>query len=529
MPKPYFDIGIVVALPEELGYLTDLLPSAESIQVEGTYFYRLDLTPVSAICCLAGEMGTLPAMSAANRLLTFAEVRVVVLLGLAGGIDGSVEIGDVVVADEVNEFQARSKAESTTTGYEVQYSGRHWSLEFAIKESIRHFQYSCPSGFSKWQAQITDDFNAIDFPNKDDVCSLPAKLHLGPMASGNIVAASSAFRDEIRRINRKFVAIDMEAAGVAYAASEKVHSVPWLVVRGVSDQGDEQKKSLDDKGGVWRRYCVRNAIGLLQSLFSWDSFRTACGLGLAGPSMDENGLPRGLVLLVHSRVGAAWLVGVAFGLYSHGPHISGAGKVIPLDLSHLRVLDPRIEQLIESLAELKQRLLATGDLPTAAEGFASLADEYRSQVWSSEVELLLRDFDRVVGEAVRPEDEDHIMAVLLEVDRLEEDVGAEAVAEHLKAFWWEDPRLRLRYVEALSESRNWLTIIDSLKDIEADRLARGEIEALIFAYANMDDLELAGDALRVHGRRYDDPGAKLFRQQVIRQFVGLQDMDREDE
>ena len=103
-------------------------------------------------------------MSAANRLLKFADVKVLVLVGLAGAIDSGVEVGDVVVADEVNEFQASAKAESTTAGYEVQYSGRHWSLNFAIKESVRHFQYACPDGFRKWQAQIADDFSAIDVP-----------------------------------------------------------------------------------------------------------------------------------------------------------------------------------------------------------------------------------------------------------------------------------------------------------------------------------------------------------------------------
>ena len=525
MPKPYFDVGIVVALSEEFGYLTELLPLAESIQFEGTHLYRLDLTPVSAICCLAGQMGTLPAMSAANRLLKFAEVKVLVLLGLAGAIDSGVEVGDVVVADEVNEFQASSKAESTIDGYKVQYSGRHRSLEFAIKESIRHFQYACPDGFRRWQAQIADDFNAIDVPNKEAVCSLPANLHLGPMASGNIVAASSAFLDEIRRINRKFLAIDMEAAGVTFAASEKIHPVQWLVVRGVSDRGDEQKKHLEDSG-VWRRYCVRNAIGLLRGLFSWDSFRTACGLGPA-PPLDDNSMPRDLVLLVRSSVGAAWLVGVAFGLYSHGPHISDAGTVIPLDLSHLRVLDRRIEQLIKSSAELKQGLRATGDLTAAAEGFASLAEEYRSQFCSNDVELLLRSFDRVVGETVRPTDDAHITTVLLEVDRLEEEVGAEAVAEYLNALWREDRRLRQRYVDALSDSRDWPAIVDTLKDVEEDRLARGELEALIFAYGNMHDLESVADSLRAHGRRYDDPGANLFRQQLNRQFAGLRDVDKE--
>ena len=225
MPRPYFDVGVVIPLHEEFRYVKEISPQLESIQCEGTYFYRLDVSPSSAVCCLVGQMGTLPAMHAATRLLKFAEVKVLVLLDLAGALDSSVDVGDVVVADEVNEFQASSKAQSTSNGYEVHYSGRHWPLEFAIREAVRHFEYSCPEGFSRWQAQVADDFAALSAPNRDTVCSLPATLHIGPIASGNIVAASSAFVEEVRRINRKFVAIDMEAAGMAFAATERVHRV----------------------------------------------------------------------------------------------------------------------------------------------------------------------------------------------------------------------------------------------------------------------------------------------------------------
>ena len=521
MSKPYFDVGVVIALPEEFGYVRELLPHLKSIQYEGTHFYRLDVSPASAICCLVGQMGTLPAANAANRLLTFADVKVLVLLGLAGAVDDGVDVGDVVVADEVNEFQASSKAQPTVEGYEVQYSGRHWSLEFAIKEGVRHFEYSYPEGFSKWQAQVADDFSELNSPNKDTVCSLPAKLHIGPIASGNIVAASSAFLEEVRRINRKFVAIDMEAAGVASAASERIHPVQWLVVRGVSDRGDEKKKALDDERRVWRRYCVRNAIGLLQNLLTWKGFRAACGLESSAKEMGDEYTARDLILLVRSHVGAPWLVGVAFGLYSHGPEISAGGTVIPMDLSRLRVMDPRINQLMQSSMSLKERLIATRDLQIAAEGFVALADGYRRQLGSNGVDLLLCNFDRVVTETMCPSDDEEIGAVLLEADRREEDIGPHAAAEYLSEFPRNDLRLRQRYVETLSVLQDWSGIIDVLNDIEHERMSRSELDNLIFGYANTRDFGSAAAALRSHRYRYDEPSAQIFRQTLLVQFLEL--------
>src|SRR5689334_13509371 len=113
-----FDIGIIVPLKEEYRYVVEVAPQLESISHQGTYFYRLDLGPISAVCCLVDQPGPLPASQATFRLLEFADVKLVVLLGLAGALDEDVAVGDVVVAAEVNEFQANSKAETAAQGYE---------------------------------------------------------------------------------------------------------------------------------------------------------------------------------------------------------------------------------------------------------------------------------------------------------------------------------------------------------------------------------------------------------------------------
>src|ERR1700679_3213286 len=106
MRRRKFDIGIVVPLREEYRYVLEVAPQLECLSNEGIYFYRLDFEPVSALCTLVDQMGLLPASRAASRLLEFADVKLVVLLGLAGSLDADVAIGDVVVASDVIEFQA---------------------------------------------------------------------------------------------------------------------------------------------------------------------------------------------------------------------------------------------------------------------------------------------------------------------------------------------------------------------------------------------------------------------------------------
>lgn len=56
----------------------------------------------------------------------------------------------------------------------------------------------------------------------------------------------------------------MEAADLMAAANEYLQAKDTLVIRAVSDFGDERKKEMERKSqGVLRRYAVRNAIRLL--------------------------------------------------------------------------------------------------------------------------------------------------------------------------------------------------------------------------------------------------------------------------
>ena len=521
MQDKRFNVGIVVPLAEEFRYVLEICPQLESIPYEGTRFYRMEFSRTSALCCLAGQMGTLPALQAATRLLAFADIKLLVLLGLAGSLDGSVDVGDVVVAEEVNDFQSSSKAQSTSEGYQVRYSGRHWSLDYAVQEAIRHFEFSCAEGFSRWQTRIAKDFTELNVPDKDSVCSLPSSLHIGPIASGNIVAASGAFAEEIRRINRKFLAIDMEAAGIALAATDRIHRVPWLVVRGVSDRADENKTALDKSRGVWRRYSVRNAAGLLERLLAWDGFLSACGLTASTEIREEEDLARELLLQLRGCVGGRWLVATAFGLYSHGPHVKDDGSVVPMDVSVLRVTDARLDDLLKFSIELKERIMATAELETVADEFSKLATNYRNELGTSEADAVLKDLDRVVESVLCPTNDEHLEALLLESDRLHEEVGPEAVVEFLAEGTQGDATLRERLVRALSDLQSWSKVIETLQHIEQTELSRAELEDKLFAYVQTNEVVPAQETFRLHQSLYDDNGAEMFRQQLAVQHSWL--------
>jgi adenosylhomocysteine nucleosidase len=512
MQRRPFDIGIVVPLKEEYRYVIEVAPQLESIPHEGTYFYRLDFGPISAICCVVDQVGPIPALQATLRLLAFADVKLVVLLGLAGALDKDVAVGDVVVAAEVNEFQANSKAEAADEGYEIHYSGRHWPLDFAIREAISHFEFSGADAFGDWKSASVSDYNALQIPGKESICSSTPSLYLGPVASGTIVAASRAFVDEVKRIDRKFLAIDMEAAGVTPATAERIHPLPCLVVRGISDPANESKKALEKQGnGAWRRYCVRNATSFLRQLLSWDGFLIAAGLRTSPtPSVETNAATE-LVVQLKNCIGGPWLVGAAFGLYSHGPRLLDAGGAVPMDVSKLRVFDLRVNELLEAAEKAKEQLFS-GNVRGTVESFSTLIEEFRNQLSSADADSLLQQFDQVVLQILSPEpEEEMVQSLILESDRLEEEIGSEAVIELLNTVANKNPQLRERYVDALATTGKWPVVLREVSAIDPATLSRRELENGLYACANTGTIECADAMMKEHQNRYTDNAATLFR------------------
>ena len=517
-----FDVGVVIPLAEEFRYILEVAPQTAAIEHEGSFFYVLDFGEVSAVACICNRMGTLPALQATTRLLTFAEIKLLVILGLGGALDGDIAVGDVVVGEEVNEFQANSKAEAVGDSYEVRYSGRHWPLQFNIREAIGHFEFAAAASFAEWQADASRDFQDLGIPGKEEICSERPSLHLGPIASGNIVAASTAFVNEVKRVNRKFAAIDMEAAGAACAASDRVHPVSCLVIRGMSDHANEGKKDLDEQGErAWRRYCVRNATSLLKHLLAWDGFRKACSLD-AAPQDTFGELLCESIQGLKGSVGGSWLLAVAFGYYVHGPHVTDSGSAVPMDISRLRIQSPRFSTLLDDADAARRALETTRDVASAISQFASLAHDFQAELGSAAVDSLLNDFDQVAAASMCPEDDDGgAAALLLEAERLEEEVGLEAVVDYLVEIGPATPAVRERLVHTLAELKRWEEIVSALKDVAIEDMKRSELENLVFAFAATGDSTMASTAFLTHTQKYTDKAGKLFQQQLTVQFPTL--------
>ncbi len=281
--KDSVEVGIIVALREEFRELMKQLPSErKAIKDEqtGVYDYHFEWSVEDAISysCAAtfiGEMGPSKASLACERFINRCQPKTIVMLGIAAGLDKDVKLGDVVLAKDVNMYLERAKivdgqAEET---FEIQPGGSAYLCsEYLLKASL-NLEFAHSNIYQKYQLDSETDLSkSISVEQLDQLIQKEyirnqAEFIDGPIASGPVVGAAKQFIKWLKDIDRNYLALEMESGGVL--SSVYSHSDPksTLILRGISDFGDDRKKELDSigKGGI-RRYAMNNTIRLLWSL-----------------------------------------------------------------------------------------------------------------------------------------------------------------------------------------------------------------------------------------------------------------------
>lgn len=280
--SPGFDVGLIVPLGEEFGYVQDLLPAQRTIPLGDTFFYAL-ATPADApriVAAVLDEMGPVSAAIATERLLAEFAVREVAMVGIAGALNDDVGLGDVVIASKVDNYQQAAKAVTGTGGVEFRLSGNVFQGPRFLLQVARNFRWMPETAemFRAWKAATAARREQLGLPS--GLAKETADYVVAPVASGDVVSAASEFsRWLLANRDRKLTAIEMEAAGAAYAGYARVEGVPVFVVRGISDFADERKSELDritsrHGKGVWRRYATMNAVDLLLRILTCAAMTT---------------------------------------------------------------------------------------------------------------------------------------------------------------------------------------------------------------------------------------------------------------
>ncbi len=273
------DVGIVIALDEEFREIFPQICATPFFNKEiSQYYYNFNRTikdqksGYQCVVTFIGGMGTGKAALIGDRLMHQYRPRTIVNIGIAGSMDDEVLVGDVLVAEQADDYfyAARAVAGKGEHNFDFRLSGDPYKSSLSHVNHAKHLRYAHPLAAKTWFNVCSH--RLIESLDKDarekilgaNLIRATPEIQIGNIASGPIVGTSDAFVDWLKQQrDRKYLALEMEAAGVLSAAHAR-SSTETLIIRGISDYSDARKQELDRIGErALRRYAMNNAIDLL--------------------------------------------------------------------------------------------------------------------------------------------------------------------------------------------------------------------------------------------------------------------------
>ena len=183
------------------------------------------------------DMGMPHAAITTTRAINAVDPSLVVMTGICAGVDGKVEIGDLVIASQVFDYG----------------SGKLMEGKF--------FPHYTPVSPEPWLLQLIESFhatkglaNSIKSEFDGNTPETELSLHLASMGSGAAVISDDNFVQELTSSDRKLFGVDMEAYGVALAArscGSHKKSYPCFTLKGVVDFAGIHKNDIYHEYGAY--------------------------------------------------------------------------------------------------------------------------------------------------------------------------------------------------------------------------------------------------------------------------------------
>jgi adenosylhomocysteine nucleosidase len=201
-------IGIIGAMTEELEALLEALQDKQTTQHGPFTLYsgKLEGQRVLLAQCGIGKVNA----AALTQLMILQNVRQIIFTGVAGAVDTSLNVGDIVISTDTMQHDSDVRA----LGYQIgEVPGE--TLAWQADETLRELAFEA--------AQTIDGIKVIK----------------GRVLSGDQFIASAEKVKELREVFAGACA-EMEGAAVAQICSK--WSIPFVIIRSMSDSADHDAK-----------------------------------------------------------------------------------------------------------------------------------------------------------------------------------------------------------------------------------------------------------------------------------------------
>jgi nucleoside phosphorylase len=259
-----FDVAIQAVISPELKALQNHFgvdPRKDLMGHNGDIYYRGSCPArsgnLSVVIHCQGHPGNDAAAVAAERLITLWRPKAIFLLGIAAGYRGKCKIGDVatptvIVDDRLGVARLRRRLKRTQI-----YTPPHEMVQLLL---------TCPVDKEAWHRRL---FAAMSPPRaprgrtaeyKTDVARKPRHHDSAIYSSDLLLRDPNVLRSHQQLTHEQIRVGEMEAAGFSYACEKRAGRLPWFVVRGVADFGDEFK---DDAFHEWASHSAASYLRCL--------------------------------------------------------------------------------------------------------------------------------------------------------------------------------------------------------------------------------------------------------------------------
>ena len=254
-----YDVGIICALEEiefqsirRLSCNWEVYPNTNDASIYYTCHFPSKSRPLKIVAAAAPQMGMPAASVLAMKMIHNFTPRYLAMAGVAAGVKGEVNLGDILVADPSWDYGS-GKIE---TGNDME------SQTFLPDPQPLNLN---PDVKAHIQA-LASNRTLLDSISNSWVGEKPEtklNVHLGPVASGSAVLAHSAIVDGIKNQHRKLKGIEMETYGFMYAAANCVKPRPVaLSIKSACDYADSEK---NDK---YKKYAAHTSSEFLFHLIT---------------------------------------------------------------------------------------------------------------------------------------------------------------------------------------------------------------------------------------------------------------------
>lgn len=236
------DCALVTALPKELDKVLFHFRHSKPVEAGNgrTYYETMSPSGLTLVGATCTGMGQLNAATLVRDVTDLYNPKSIILVGIAGGLNHEIPLGDVVVSEQIVDYEL---GKITPKGLEVR-----WSVYPPDQKLVNKAQ-----GFkdSSWKKYITT-------ARPENIESNPSS-HIGLYLSGNKVIADEKTAGALKSFWTRGSAIEMEAVGIAAMLRQMENPPSFIMIKGICDYADSNK---NDK---WQTYAADAASSFTYS------------------------------------------------------------------------------------------------------------------------------------------------------------------------------------------------------------------------------------------------------------------------